>query len=147
MTSKQRVKLNDKMSGFRKIYDLHDDVNLVAQVQRATQSTLEFGLVPEHGLFGSHAWWDAVADGRIPTHAAVGRIKRVYMGSMGDWPEFEIDEDGKTSAWSQYSSTSDGASAYVVGRRVRLDYVIQKPRSTQLTDTQKVAIGVWIEES
>jgi len=131
---------------FRKIYDLRDDVSFVAQVQKASQETLDFGLVPEHGLFGTHGWWDAVAAGKIETYSATGRIKRIYMGSMNDWPEFELNEDGNTSVWSRYSSTPDGGSAYVVERHIRVDYVLQKPKTTRLADTHKMVIEVWVED-
>lgn len=133
-------------STMRKIYDLHDDTSFVAQVQNATQTTLEFGFVPEHGIFGTHAWWDAVEDGRIKIHTVEGHIKRVYMGSMNDWPEFEIDQDGTISSWSRHSTVPEGSSCYVAGRRVRLDYVVQNPRSTQAMTSLKIPIAVWVEE-
>jgi len=82
----------------RKIYDLREDTDHVIQVQKATLTTKEFGLVPEHGPFGSPEWWSAVADGRIPVHTLEGRISRVFLSGHNDWEEFEVESNGEHSS-------------------------------------------------
>ena len=47
------------------------------------------------------------------------------MGSMNDWPEFEIDSSGRKTRWTRYGNQP---AAYVVGKKVRLDYVMQKAK-------------------
>jgi hypothetical protein len=133
---------------FRKIYDLRDDLARVAQVQKASAESLEFGLVPEHAVFASTTWWKAVNDGTIRTYSVTGRITRAYMASMNDWPEFEMEDDeGAKIAWSQFGSVADAKDAYVVGRLIRVDYVRQKPKSTEIFEHIDIPIGVWVEEA
>src|SRR5262249_8360266 len=136
------------MTKLQKIYDLRDDVAHVARVQKASLDSLEFGFAPEHGLFASEAWWKAVADGRIPTHSVTGRITRVYMGSMGDWPEFEMQsDDGAKRQWSRFGSVPDADEAYMTGCLVRVDYVRQRLKSTELSEHIDVPIAVWVEHA
>ena len=45
------------------VYDLHKETAFIEQVQKATLGPTEFGLEPDHGLFGSKEWWKAVFDG------------------------------------------------------------------------------------
>ncbi|MBI3512924.1 MAG: hypothetical protein HY060_02505 [Proteobacteria bacterium] len=127
---------------------MHDDLVRVAHIQNATVESLEFGLVPEHGIFASDAWWKAIIDGVIPTHSVTGRITRVYMGSMNDWPEFEMEDDGGVKiTWSQFGSVPGAKDAYVTGRLVRVDYVRQKPKSTEVFQHIDTPIRVWVEDA
>jgi hypothetical protein len=138
----------DAPIGFRKIYDLHDNLSYVAQVQQATVESLRFGVVPEFGLFGSTAWWKAVDEGRIPTHSVTGQITRVYMGSMNDWPEFAMAcDDGSSRTWSQFGTVPEAEDAYKVGRRIRIDYVKQKPKSVEIFEFIDEPLYVWAAEA
>src|SRR5262245_110866 len=86
----------------RVVYRLRDDLQRIEQIQHATLTTTEFGIAPTHGLLGSNEWWDQIATGRLPTETLRGVISRVYMGSMGDWPEFEVRSDaGELSSWTR----------------------------------------------
>lgn len=108
------------------IYSLTKDAEQVLKVQRATLKTTDYGLVPEQGLFGSEEWWEAISAGRLSTLRVEGVISRVYMGGMNDWPEFEIDSNGQKSTWSRSVNRPEDDHFYAVGKRVSLDYVIQK---------------------
>jgi hypothetical protein len=113
------------------IYKLAQDEQQIAAVQKATLTTDEYGLEPTHGLFGSDEWWKQIADGRLPVETLSGTISRVYMGSMGDWPEFEmVIEGGFTERFTRYQTPPDGSqdAFYVVGRRIELDTVWQEAR-------------------
>jgi hypothetical protein len=111
------------------VYQLRHDAEMIAAVQRATRSTREFGIEPTHGLFGSDEWWACIADGSLTLHTLRGTISRVYMGSMRDWPEFEIrSNSGELSRWTREANSAELAAAYVVDRQVELDYVIQRHR-------------------
>jgi hypothetical protein len=131
----------------RTVYRLRDDLEHIAQVQRATLTTEEFGIEPTNGLFGSTEWWSQIASGLLPTHTASGTIHRLYMGSMGDWPEFELVASDRTkSQWTRYASSVDQSSLYQVGRAVEVDYVLQRfrPKAWNPNEETKVVIEVRI---
>ncbi len=110
-------------------YRLRDNPEFIANVQRATMATKEFGIEPTDALFGSAEWWSRVESGQLATHTLRGYITRVYMGSMNDWPEFELtSDDGEKSSWTREANSKAHASMYEVGRRVELDYVLQRHR-------------------
>jgi hypothetical protein len=58
------------------IYRLQSDKSFIAQVQKATITTEEFGIEPMHGLFASSEWWQHIRDGiwcnRRPIAGATG---------------------------------------------------------------------------
>jgi len=131
-------------SKWTKVYDLAQDKELVSKVQKATLETEDYGLVPEVALFGSEDWWDALTNGIIPKHKVIGVISRVYMSGHNDWPEFEIDSDGEKTTWTRVGVDN----FYEVGRKVKLEYVIQKAKKSWTgSPYQKEVISVYIQES
>jgi len=113
-------------------YDLRSDDDRIVAIQRATLNTPDFGIEQTDGLFGSSEWWGRVNSGALVTHTMRGTITRVYMGSMNDWPMFQLTDDtGTKSEWTREASTREQDALYVVGRAVEVDYVIQrhKPQS------------------
>jgi hypothetical protein len=133
----------------RAVYRLRDDTRKSADVQRATRSTREFGIEPTHGLFGSEEWWERIADGTLTVHTLRGTIARVYMGSMGDWPEFEMRSDsGELSRWTREANSAELAGSYTVGRRVELDYVLQRHRPAAWDGgaETKVVVEIRVDE-
>ena len=113
------------------IYDLRADTDHVAAVQKATLTSTDYGIEPTHGLFGSAEWWERIADGRLPLHTLKGIIRRVYMASMGDWPEFEMKcDDGSSLQFTRLQTPPDGSldAFYKVGSEVEVDYVWQNHR-------------------
>jgi hypothetical protein len=110
-------------------YRLSDDVEHIGRVQSATTTTEEFGIEPTHGLFGSPDWWNRIASRELPLQTANGVITQVYMGSMGDWPEFAMRSDsGEELRWTREVNSKEQDALYRVGRRVEVDYVIQRHR-------------------
>jgi hypothetical protein len=111
------------------VYRLRDNSEFMANVQKATTTTKEFGIEPTDGLFGSGEWWARVDSGQLALHTLRGHVSRVYMASMNDWPEFELTSDsGEKSRWTREANTKEQASMYEVGRHVELDYVLQHHR-------------------
>jgi len=112
------------MGEWVKLYELAEDEETVRLVQQATLNTEDFGLVPEVALFGSEKWWQAIQEGRIPSHELHGVITGVLMSGHGDWPEFELEAAGEKSRWPRLGPDE----FYRVGNEVRVEYVLQKAR-------------------
>ena len=132
------------------LYQLRRDKQHIEAVQKATLNTEEFGIQQTHGLFGSAEWWSKIASGELPVHHLCGRITKVYMGSMGDWPEFRMQTDsGEESSWSRFANNADLADFYVEGRRIELDYVVQrfKPKSWSGDRENKVVIEIRLGDA
>ena len=84
------------------VYRLKDDLAHLANVQKATLTTTEYGIEQTHGLFGSDEWWRHIVDGSLPTGTVRGTITRVFMSGHNDWPEFEMqDNSGQLSRWTR----------------------------------------------
>jgi hypothetical protein len=130
------------MNSWMKVYDLAHDQETIALVQRASLQTQEFGFVPEIALFGSSEWWVAVEDGRIPRHTVQGVISRLYMSGHGDWPEFEVQSGEQATRWTRFGDQK----AYEIGRKVRLDYVLQRPKKPWRGEQVEQVLGIWIEQ-
>jgi len=131
------------------VYNLKMNSDHIAKVQQATLTTKEFGIEPTHGLFGSEEWWQQIENGSLPVHTLLGEIVRVYMASMNDWPMFEvIAEDGSLHQFTQQISPSAPTfdEPYVVGRKVRVDYVWQNSRKDSpdwgLSNETQVVIAI-----
>ena len=129
-------------------YQLQQDDEQVQATQRASLTTKEFGLQPTHGLFGSKEWWANIQSGILPLHRLVGIITKVYIGSMGDWPEFSMRTDsGDESSWTRFANSTKQYELYVAGRRIELDYVVQrfKPSSWSGDSETKCVIEIRID--
>jgi hypothetical protein len=110
-----------------KMYDLRSEAEHIAQVQEATLTTKDYGLEQTHGLFGSTEWWKHIEDGTLPLQTLKGEITRTWMGSMGDWPMFEMrNDDGSLHEFTR-EQPRDGSldHKYAVGRPVEIDFVWQ----------------------
>lgn len=139
--------------GFTKVYDLREDHELIMAVQRATLTTQDAGLVPEHGLFGSEEWWRAIGDGRIPVHEVKGVIASIYLSGHNDYPEFEIDDGRGRTSWTRMTSGGEPGrpersrkeALYEAGRSVRLRYVEQQfRRALPGIPVSRRVIEIWI---
>ena len=109
-----------------KVYDLSDDDELVEKVQNATLNTTDFGLVPEIALYGSAEWWRAISNGLIQKHEIEGVITSVFSSGDSNWPQFEVDSNGEKTVWTRFGDHG----LYEVGRRVKLEYVVQTPKNS-----------------
>ena len=136
------------------IYDLRYDRAHIENVQKATSQTKDFGLISEHGLFGSEEWWKAVADGTIPTYTIEGVISRVFMSGHNDYEEFEVDDGTKKTCWTRQTSEIPGSSLsrsqmadlYKEGKSVRITYVKQKFKKAipGLGKESECVLGIWV---
>jgi hypothetical protein len=136
--------MNHSAETFTKVYDILEDPREIPAIQNATLNTKDFGLVPEHGLFGSEDWWKSVESGAIPVLVTEGMITRLYMTGHNDWPEFEIDSHGQKSSWTRRVDLN----AYHPGKQVRVEYVNQKPKKDLLgTGVSKVVLRIWVDNT
>lgn len=130
------------------VYSLVNDAEHIRKVQRATLKTTDYGLVPEHGLFGTADWWEAIRSGQLPIIRIEGVISRVRMGNMNDWPVFEIDASGCKTTWPREVHRSEDDRLYTVGKRVCLEYVIQNAKKDLAnfgTTRQQVILRIVVE--
>lgn len=126
-----------------KVYDLRDDKRTVKLIQDATLNTKDFGLKPENGLFGSKEWWEAIKNGIIPKNTLEGIISRVYMSGHNDFPEFEVTaNDGSKTRWERQGHDK----YYVMGKRIKIIYVVQKLKRPLITCGAKAknVLEIWI---
>jgi hypothetical protein len=87
-------------------YQLKNDAIFIAQLQKATRNTDNFGIEPTHGLFGAQEWWEQIASGKLALHTLRGVIIEQIWGSVGDWPEIKVENDTVCSSGkSAYSPT------------------------------------------
>lgn len=111
------------------VYDLRQDHQRIRWMQEATLTTRDVGLEPTHGLFGSRDWWRNIESGRLLVFKAAGVITEIYNVGEGDFPEFTmIDGDAIESSWKREFNCVEDDDFYVIGRRVELDYVLQRAR-------------------
>lgn len=129
------------------MYRLRDDTERIKSIQKTTLETADYGVVPEPALLGSSDWWQAIDEGRLPLQTAQGTITRVFWGSMGDWPEFELTTpNGDVLGWTREGDIT----RYVEGLQIQVTYVVQryKPTAPILRDKPaKIVIEIMVEES
>jgi len=106
------------------IYCLKDDKKYLSDLQNASKDLRpDIGLeISEFGLIGNPDWWEAVQDGRIPTEVVEGKVSKVYKTGHNDFPQFDIDSNGKITSWMQYGNWQ----YYKVGNIIKISYVLQK---------------------
>jgi hypothetical protein len=95
----------------------------------------------------SDEWWNHIEQGDLRTYTLRGVITRIYMGSMNDWPEFEIRADeGGLSQWTREANSKELSRAYAPNRRAEIDYVLQKhrPKSFDRGAEAKIVIEIRV---
>jgi len=130
------------------IYEFASDERTIRAMQQATLGRTHFGVSAKPALVGTPEWWRAIEEGRLPRHELEGTISKVYWGSMGDWPEFEmVTAEGAQSRWTRVGDIS----RYVEGLRVRLTYTLHPwkvPRKSMgLGSESKIVLRVELEPS
>ena len=126
-----------------KVYDLRDDNRTIKLIQNATLNTKDFGLKPEHGLFGSGEWWQAIENGTIPKNVLEGTISRVYMSGHNDFPEVEVTaRDGSKTNWGRRGHDK----YYVLGKKAKIVYVVQRPKRPlrSRADRHQIPLEIWV---
>jgi len=119
-------------------YDLRKDMRHIKHVQKATLETERYGIVQDHGLFGSEDWWQAIQSGALPVQTIKGRISRVYMSGHNDFPEFEVDDGARKTSWERRGKDS----LYIVERMVQLDCVGIRSRFDR--EWRLTPIRIWV---
>jgi len=128
------------------VYDFAVDRAQIAAMQRATRGPTDFGVSAVPALVGTPDWWLAIDRGQLPRFELQGTVNRVYWGSMGDWPEFELLADGGTSTtWTREGDPS----RFVEGLRIRLLYTLHpwKMPKRLLGDGAKIVLRIELEQS
>jgi hypothetical protein len=111
------------------VYQLKADTKFIEQVQHATRTTKEFGIEPTHGLFGTEEWWKQIANGSLPVVTLTGFIAKCYMGSMNDWPMFDlIDGLGEKTSWTRQVNAPEQDTFYREGSMAEINFVLQNSR-------------------
>jgi hypothetical protein len=111
------------------VYELRRDHQRIRWLQEAAMTMRDVGLEPTHGLFGSSEWWRNIESGRLPVFKSSGVITEIYNVGDGDFPEFTmVDGDGIESSWKREANCPEDDELFVVGRRVQLNYVLQRAR-------------------
>ncbi|HKN22368.1 MAG TPA: hypothetical protein VJX73_13175 [Terracidiphilus sp.] len=131
------------------VYCLKDDKSATERVRHATRTTENFGIEPTHGMYGSEEWWQKIESGELPTHTLRGTISKVYMASMGDWPEFKMaGDDGHESTWTRLMHSPEQDRLYRVGSPVEIDFVWQqhRPKSFDHGARVEVVLEIRIED-
>jgi hypothetical protein len=129
------------------VYEFAEDRQQIQAMQQASRERPDLGLSLKPALIASPDWWNALRDGALRERTVEGTISRVYWGSMGDWPEFEITTaDGDRSTWTRQADIS----RYVEGLRARLSFVLHPwkvPDQHGLGKDAKIVLRVEIEAS
>ena len=105
---------------------------MLAEIDPPIPASTFAGIAPavtnDIALFGSLEWWNAVRDGRIPTHTTSGVITKVTENVRGTWPLCEINSGGVKTEWTRYGEDD----AYQVGRRICIEYVYQRGKPSKV---------------
>lgn len=89
----------------------------------SSDSSSQFGLkISEFGIIGSNQWWVAIESGKIPITSLLGKISNVYRTGHNDFPQFDLDVNGKATSWEQYGNPQ----YYQVGNMLKIVYVTQE---------------------
>ncbi|MEY2422458.1 MAG: hypothetical protein QOI95_2525 [Acidimicrobiaceae bacterium] len=111
------------------VYDLSRDTAHIAQVQKASRESEEFGFPTRPALFGSRKWWRLIERGELPSHTLEGTIADVYWASMADYAEFKLRAvDGTEHALARQGDIR----RYVAGLGVRVRRVELERKPAQV---------------
>jgi hypothetical protein len=130
------------------IYQLRDDAEAIACMQRGSLDTSPIGLRITHGLIGSVEWWHAIDVGALPAQTIVGTVSGFWPGQYRTGPaEFEITEpSGRKSHWMCELEPIPAEQAYRIGRPVRVQYVHQRLKTLlEGNDETKVVVSIAVE--
>lgn len=113
------------MKSFKKVYDLRSDQKFIEFLSEWVFGK-KFGEnynQPVDGFIpGSIEWFTKIDEGQIPLHKVEGVISKVYMTGHNDYPQFDIDSNGKITSWTRKGDDTD----YIIGRKVTVTYTLQE---------------------
>lgn len=122
------------------VYSLKNDARRISDVQNARLNTKKYGIISEHGLFGTDEWWRAIESGKIEAISISGVISKVYMSGHNDFPEFKVESEGLVTSWERKGKEE----LYIEGARVKLKYVLTKSRFDH--KRSPTLLNVWVNE-
>lgn len=145
------MNLEREQTGFAKLYALWDDTLGIKRIQDATLKTEDYGVLPEHGLFGSAEWWSAIEKGALPVYTIQGIICDLTMESMNDWPVFKIltDDGYVTKSITREHLPLRADDEYQIGRRVIWQYVHVRPKKrwAAVSAQQRRTVSIWVADA
>lgn len=147
MSLAERLIARPLPDGWTIVYDLFADSARVRAMQETSLSDrTDAGLDP-NPLVGSSEWISEVEHGRRPVRCVSGMIRRVYWGSMADYPEFTIvTHDKDESNWTREGDIR----LYVPGIGVELFYVEHAWKQGvrgALGEYSQIKLAIWLERS
>ncbi len=101
-------------------YDLARGAEQIERTQEGTLTKPGFGFQVEPALFGSPEWRRLIERGALPAREQAGVIRRVYSGSMGDWPE---SSSGLPPTPQRRRGPGGDVRRYVEGLHARIHYL------------------------
>lgn len=112
------------MTEFKTAYKFQDDKEAIKRLQVVSSDPKSnYGLKIVNGLLiGTTDWFEAIENGKIKKEVLIGIISKVYMAGHNDWPEFEVENNNGKSTWTREGKDN----LYAVGRKIEIDFVIQK---------------------
>jgi hypothetical protein len=112
-----------------------------------TEVAVVAGLIPEHGVFGSPEWWQAIETRRLPVYTiegVIGHAGLLESSGMGGemYLEFGIANVTPKTSWNM---ARDQANIYLfdVGQRVKLKEVVQHGQDSERP--MPIALEIWLE--
>jgi len=102
------------------------------------------GLSSKNGVIGSEEWWKNINEGKIVVRLIEGRITRVFISGHNDFPEFEMNSDGKISIRECLATKLDYDRHYEVGKTIVIRYaeVYRKGLNTP----HELVLDIWGED-
>jgi hypothetical protein len=123
----------------RVLYDIRDDLEKLAKMQKASTSTGPWGVAIQHGFVGSPEWWSAVESGRIKLETFAGAISANW-GPHGDVLHVHVIGPEGRQDWTAWN----GFEMSLVGTKVRTRYVRLAPKNPS-TDPRLIPILLQVE--
>lgn len=113
------------------VYQLRQDTEAIALMQRASLDSGPMGLRITHGLIGSPDWWSKVESGSLALQSISGKVSGFWLGQWSDGPaEFELQtSEGKCSRWLCELPPSQAKTEFCIGRAVEVSFVEQELKS------------------
>ena len=111
------------------VYRLRSDTHTIDGIQHATKTTLGFGIMRTHGLFGSAQWWQHIENGRLRLHTLKGVVLRLYVNNPRVSDSMIVrSENGIRSEWLPRANGPELGALYHEGHPIEVDYVVQRAR-------------------
>lgn len=132
------LNLEDMGRPMKVVYALREELRRkpesVAQVQALTLDHERplLGLKGRHGLYGSDAWWESIACGRIESRVVSGTITELFFaGQDARWGDqvnsFRLKlQDGSVIEESIYTHRKSDRGLFVIGGMVCIAYALDE---------------------